>query len=189
MKTIEFLDETKKKLGINTDTELSEALRTSRARIGHYRTGIRKPDEYICFRIAEILNMEPSAVISAIRAEGEQDPEKKRFWMDYAKKYGMVAVTIPFALAGITMLIQFHPANDMIYMGFAGLSTTHYAKLDIAKTLERLDILGRLSGRPGRQPLQPRDGEDFHFHPGIGARAERQPLAGAQHEAGAEETP
>lgn len=113
MKTIDFLDEAKKKLGIRTDTELSEILGTSRARIGHYRTGIRKPDEYTCFQIAEILNLEPSAVISAVRAEGEADPERKRFWAQYAKRYGVV-VSVPFVVAGtitLTSLALPAPAN------------------------------------------------------------------------------
>lgn len=100
MKTIELLDATKEKLGIKTDTELCHALETSRARIGNYRTGIRTPDVEVCFKIAEILNVEPSAVITAVRVEGSSTPKERTFWERHAKRYGMLKVTAPFFMAG-----------------------------------------------------------------------------------------
>lgn len=129
MKTIEFLDAAKEKLGLRTDSELSEALGTSRARIGHYRTGIRKPDEYICFQIAEILNVEPQAVISAVRAEGEQDPDKRRFWEQYARRYG-VALTVPFLLAGTISLTALATLPAPAAANPIGISM-YYAKLQL----------------------------------------------------------
>lgn len=113
MKTIDLLDRCKEKLGIKQDSELTEVLGVKKAAISHYRNGIRKPDEFMCFKIADILGLEPSAVIAAVKADGEQDEERKRFWAQYAKRYGVV-VSVPFVVAGtitLTSLALPAPAN------------------------------------------------------------------------------
>ena len=100
MKTIDLLDQCKEKLGITQDSELAIAIGAKKTAISNYRTGIRKPDVEACFKIAEILNIEPSRVITAIKLEGSTTPEERTFWQRHAKRYGVASVT-PFLLVGI----------------------------------------------------------------------------------------
>ncbi|QQZ30784.1 helix-turn-helix domain-containing protein [Thiothrix subterranea] len=127
MKTIDFLDKAKEKLGISRDSDLAKAINCGTGKIANYRTGSRKPDVETCFRLAEILNVEPQAVISAVRAESEVDPEKQRFWMNYAKRYG-VALS-PFILAGT------------ITLEIAGLSAPANSDLSIKSGINDKTIL------------------------------------------------
>ncbi len=100
MKTIELLDAAKAKLQITKDSDLARALEAGSGKIANYRSGIRKPDVDVCFRLAEILNVEPSAIISAIRVEGSTTTEERTFWERHAKRYGMLKVAAPFFMAG-----------------------------------------------------------------------------------------
>lgn len=120
MKTIDFLDRCKEKLGVKLDSELAQAIGVKKSTLSLYKSNERRPDEYTCFQIAEILNLEPQAVISAVKAEGEQDPDKRRFWEQYARRYG-VALTVPFLLAGTISLISLAlpaPANAYESMNY-----------------------------------------------------------------------
>lgn len=96
MKTDDLLNAAKRKRGIKTDYLLAQKLETSTGRIAHWRTGRNQPDEEICFRLAEMLEIEPSAVIAAVRLENEKEHSKVEFWRKQAGKYaralGVVAV-------------------------------------------------------------------------------------------------
>lgn len=105
MKTDELLNATKKALGIETDYALAKALGIrGTGKISHWRTGRNRPDVDVCFQIAEILNLEPQAVITAVRLEGSSTPEEKTFWARYAKKYGVAAAITPFMFASTIAL-------------------------------------------------------------------------------------
>lgn len=96
MYTDEILNKTKEKLGISSDYALAKKLGIGKGRVGNYRTGHCKPDEEVCFMLAEILEEEPQAIIAAIRLDAEKEPAKIEFWKRQAQRYaltaGMVAV-------------------------------------------------------------------------------------------------
>lgn len=100
MKTDEMLDAAKRKLQITSDYALAKALETSTAKIGQWRTGKRTPDEQACFQIAEILGIEPAAVIAAIRLDREKEPGKVEFWKRQAARYATSAGVVATLLAG-----------------------------------------------------------------------------------------
>jgi transcriptional regulator with XRE-family HTH domain len=129
MKTIDLLNNVKQTLNITSDLELAKALGTGKSRVCHWKTGRNKPDEYICFRIAEILNVEPQAVISAVRLDGSSTPEERGFWEGYAKRYGMLAVT-PLVLAG-TLAITTATYSPAINAADSINNTMYYAYLEI----------------------------------------------------------
>ncbi|WP_287601057.1 helix-turn-helix domain-containing protein [Thiothrix sp.] len=97
MKTEELLNAAKKTLGIGSDYALAKRLGTSTARIGQWRTGKSTPDEQACFQLADILGIDPAAVIALVKAERETEPTKAAFWRMQAGKYAA-------ALGVLTML-------------------------------------------------------------------------------------
>ncbi|MDD5392810.1 MAG: helix-turn-helix transcriptional regulator [Thiothrix sp.] len=100
MKTEQLLDAAREKLGLSSDYALAKAIGVGKGRIGHYRTGLRKPDEQACFQLAEILEIEPAAVIAAVRLEGEREPGKVEFWKRQAARYATSAGVVATLLAG-----------------------------------------------------------------------------------------
>lgn len=89
MKTTDILDAAKEKLGIEKDSELAKHFGKRKSTISNYRNEIRKPDELMCFQLAEITGMEPSAVIAIVQADNETNEEKRKFWEKQAKRYGI----------------------------------------------------------------------------------------------------
>ena len=87
MKTDELLNAAKKTLEISSDYALAKRLGTSTARIGQWRTGKSTPDEQACFQLADILGVDPAAVIALVKAERETEPGKAAFWRMQASKY------------------------------------------------------------------------------------------------------
>lgn len=87
----QILDKTKEKLGLSSDYALAKILSVNKNRIGNYRTGYSKPDEEMCFILAEILEEEPQAIIAAVRLDAEKEPSKIEFWKRQAQKYALGA--------------------------------------------------------------------------------------------------
>lgn len=97
MKTDQLLNAVKAKLELRRDADLARTLETSTARIAQWRKGQRAPDEQACFQIADILGVDPAAVIALVKAERETEPAKAAFWRMQAGKYAA-------ALGVLTML-------------------------------------------------------------------------------------
>lgn len=99
----QILNKAKEKLDLSSDYALANFLGVNKNRIGHYRTGYSKPDEEMCFKLAEILEEEPQAIIAAVRLDAEKEPSKIEFWKRQAKKYALTA--------GIVAALTSSPSN------------------------------------------------------------------------------
>lgn len=97
MKTDDLLDAMKTKLNLTSDYALAKALGVGKTTIGNYRTGFSKPSTEQCFKWADILEVDPAAVIATVNAERETEPTKAAFWRMQAGKYAA-------ALGVLTML-------------------------------------------------------------------------------------
>jgi transcriptional regulator with XRE-family HTH domain len=78
--TTEYLDEAKKRAGIESDYALAKRLGVTKAAISNYRQGISKMDDYTAAQIADLLEVDPLEVIAAANAEREKDEKKKDYW-------------------------------------------------------------------------------------------------------------
>lgn len=106
MKTIsDYLDETKEKHGIKSDSELSRQLGGSRNAVSNWRQGLNKPDDYACIRMAELLGINPLEVIAASHIEREADPERAKWWADFSKRHGIKVLSV--SLIGTSLAFQY----------------------------------------------------------------------------------
>jgi len=94
-----YLDECKEKLDIKSNYALAKALNVKDNIIGYYYSGERVPDEFACFKIAEVLEIDPAIVIAEIRAESEKDPKKREYFRAFRGACGKAAAGIMLALA------------------------------------------------------------------------------------------
>lgn len=88
-----LLDETKAKIGVETDYALAKSLGLPRARICDYYKGTRAPDEFACLKIAEALGKPLDTVIATVKASSEKDEKRREAWENYMKRLGGLAAS------------------------------------------------------------------------------------------------
>ena len=85
--TNDYLDALRAHFNATSDYQLTKHIKDlSRARISSYRTGKTKFDDYMCMQTAEILGLDPLAVIADIQAERESRPHVREYWIQLAHK-------------------------------------------------------------------------------------------------------
>ncbi|PID50317.1 MAG: hypothetical protein CR991_02070 [Proteobacteria bacterium] len=77
-----YLNDAKAKLGFESDYAFAKKLGVTQASITRYRKGDSTFDEYMCFQIADILGLDPSDLITEVKATTEKNPQKQAFWKD-----------------------------------------------------------------------------------------------------------
>jgi transcriptional regulator with XRE-family HTH domain len=97
--TKEFLKELKEKQGFTSDYALAAFLNLNRANISMYQSGKRIPDDYICAKIAEGLEIPAITVIAAANMEREKDEDKKEYWRNFYERLGGIAASVMAVLA------------------------------------------------------------------------------------------
>jgi len=78
--TIEYLDEAKNRLEIDSDNKIAALIGIKREGISNYRSGRSRMDDYVAARIAEILNISKIEVIGTANYEREKNERKKEYW-------------------------------------------------------------------------------------------------------------
>jgi hypothetical protein len=92
MKTVEYLDAVKKKLGISSDYALQAPLGVKKQSVSNYRNGRSGFDSRVAMRVAQILGLEPLVVIADMEIERAATPEVEDFWKQIARKVALVSV-------------------------------------------------------------------------------------------------
>lgn len=87
MNTLEYLAATKDKLGIQSDYALAKALHVSQPTISSYRAQRSRIDDDVALKIADILELNPLAVIASANAERAKTPEMKARWLGLMEKF------------------------------------------------------------------------------------------------------
>jgi transcriptional regulator with XRE-family HTH domain len=82
MHTLNYLDAVKKRLGISSDYALAKALGISQQAVSNYRAGRSKMDDDVALTIAELLGINPLAVIAAANAERAKTDEARARWIN-----------------------------------------------------------------------------------------------------------
>lgn len=82
-----YIDAAKKKLNIDSDNALSIEMGLTRSAVSRYRTHKSFFDDYACFKLAEILEVDARVIMAEMRLIKEKDPEKSEFWKEQLKKY------------------------------------------------------------------------------------------------------
>lgn len=84
-----YIDACMEKLGITSKYALWKATDISEARLSDYYKGNRIPDEYACFKFAEILELEPAFVIADIQSCNKKNPDKALFFKSFLTAVGL----------------------------------------------------------------------------------------------------
>jgi hypothetical protein len=101
--SIEYLDEAKAKVGIESDYGFAKHVGITRGAMSNYRNKVSVMDDYTATKIAEALEINPMVVIAAANAEREKDGEKKDYWQKYWSRLGGMAAAI--LIAFVTLIV------------------------------------------------------------------------------------
>lgn len=111
--TIEYLDEAKNKLKLDSDYSMAKFLGVGRSAISGYRTASRIIDDYAAAKIANALGINPMIVIAAANAEREKTEERKDYWRNFYERLGGVAASILLltSCSLVTLIVTSTPAD------------------------------------------------------------------------------
>lgn len=98
-KTAEFLDKCKEKLNISSTYALAKYFDIDETALRNYYAGRRIPDEFSCFKIAEILEIDPAYVIAQIKSESEKNEKKRDYFRSFGGTSRKIAASIILGLA------------------------------------------------------------------------------------------
>jgi hypothetical protein len=86
MKTVEYLNEAKRCLGIESDYALAKALQITRSSISLLMNGKTTLADETAIKVAKIIGKPPGLVVAASHAEREKNPEVKAVWDSLMEK-------------------------------------------------------------------------------------------------------
>lgn len=83
MLVINYLNDCKKKLGIESSYALSKELGIKENVLSNYYLQKRTPDTFMCFKIAKILEVDVSLMIASIKSCSEKTEERREFFKSF----------------------------------------------------------------------------------------------------------
>jgi predicted transcriptional regulator len=86
MKSKEYLDKAKVKLGIQSDYALAKALRVSQPAVINYRKGRSVMEDDVALKLARILELNPMEVIATANLERAKSDEMRAVWSEILEK-------------------------------------------------------------------------------------------------------
>lgn len=134
-KTMEYMESIREMTERKSWYAVANLLETSEINVSRIRKGTRHPSNEMCFRIAELLDLEPSEVIAAVEMEAAKDEEVREFWKNHFFRHGRAAAIVGILLCTSTFYSD--PAGvsgilgDGSFIGMVSLiqnTNPHYAK-------------------------------------------------------------
>ena len=108
--TVEFLDECKRLLDIERDTDLARALGVTKSQISQFRNGANCFGDESARRVAEVLGIDPAYVIACAYAERSRDPQIKQVWVRVAQAFATLALS-----AGVSVGVAPTPSEAALH--------------------------------------------------------------------------
>lgn len=111
--TIEFLDELKARNGGASDYAIAKVLGITHQCISRYRVGKDYFGDLTAIRVAELLEINPAIVVSAVHAERSKSEQEKAVWREIFEKLGGVAASVVIGIAAATLPMQQAEASGL----------------------------------------------------------------------------
>ena len=111
MKTSEYLDQVKSRHALTSDYQLAKRLQVPTQTVSNWRSGTSNPNTFLCFRLAELLDLPAHQVVADIeleRAERTGQAETAATWRTWLDKLSSTAAAI---LAAVILSAGGFPGN------------------------------------------------------------------------------
>lgn len=87
MKTTDYMHNAMKAANAKNKAELAAKIGVNRSAITMYESGERIMDDYTASRVADLLGIDPMALIAQANAEREKDESKRKYWQQKAAAF------------------------------------------------------------------------------------------------------
>jgi hypothetical protein len=98
MRTNEYLNAAKEKMGGISDYELAKRLEITRGFIALIRSGQRGIPNHAAFKLAIALELDPAQVLADIESQHEKNPQRKAFWTGFLSRAAKLLIVGTLAL-------------------------------------------------------------------------------------------
>jgi transcriptional regulator with XRE-family HTH domain len=130
---------------IENQNQLAIYLGVSRMIINNYYNNRREFDNYMCFRIADELNIDPVIIISEIEAKMSKNDKKKAYFSKKLASLAMASCLILLPLSASAANIVAYPSNTTSYILYAYQKIGGIIKSILAKVNMRIsDMINSL---------------------------------------------
>lgn len=118
MKSAQYLDQVKAKLGLHADKELAEYFQVTKAAISQYKSGTRIMENEMCLAVALALEIDPLRVIMAADIDRAERSGQKSLWAVFSQRMGAVAASTVMAF-GVTGFLTTGNAEASTYAPYS----------------------------------------------------------------------
>lgn len=117
---LDYVDEAREKLGLESDSALSKHLggEKNRSLVSQWRNSGNAPEDYYCILIAEILEIDPLEVIASAQYSRAKDEDRKVWWENFSKQHVKTMAAVLIACS--------------VFLGFGGAGTAEKAAVVVA---------------------------------------------------------
>ena len=81
------IDKARSNIGARTDNDLAKRLKTTKTRIGNYRTRTSAPNLEMCLILAKLANANPIEVIIESRIEAARTEKELQTWTKFKEDF------------------------------------------------------------------------------------------------------
>lgn len=101
MKSAQYLDQVKSKLGLHADKDLAEHFKVTKAAISQYKSGARIMENEMCLAVALTLEIDPLKVIMAADIDRAERSGQSSLWSVFSERMATVAASA-LLVVGVT---------------------------------------------------------------------------------------
>lgn len=110
MKSAQYLDQVKAKLGLHADKELAEHFNVTKAAISQYKSGARIMENEMCLAIALDLDIDPLKIIMAADMDRAERSGQRSLWAVFSQRMAATAASAVIA-TGVSLFLTPPPAD------------------------------------------------------------------------------
>lgn len=111
MKTTEYIDQLRPLTKTGTDYAVAKLLAITSEAVHAYTREGRTMNNGTAAKVAQLLKMDPFAVIADMEAERAKDPEGMRYWKALGKRYGRRAAAVLLGITAATLVLGGETSN------------------------------------------------------------------------------
>lgn len=117
MKSAQYLDQVKAKLGLHADKELAEHFNVTKAAISQYKSGARIMENEMCLAVALALDTDPLKIIMAADMDRAERSGQRSLWAVFSQR--MAAAASLVVMVGVTGILTPQNAEARTYAPYS----------------------------------------------------------------------
>lgn len=137
MKSAQYLDQVKAKLGLHADKELAEHFNVTKAAISQYKSGARIMENEMCLAVALTLDIDPLKVIMAADMDRAERSGQRSLWAVFSQRMAATAASA-LLVVGVTGILTPQNAEASTYKPYSHSAAQGQSILCQIRSLSRL---------------------------------------------------